>query len=47
MYTMNDLRDAVRILMESPFWPRYSVDVKRAMARELAMLLYAGAQAIN
>ena len=42
MYTLDDLKMAVRILSSSPFWVRYSVAVKSAMARELAGILYIG-----
>ncbi len=39
-YTLQDLQDAVRILCLSPFWARYTVEIKRGMARELANLLH-------
>jgi hypothetical protein len=39
-YTLQDLQDAVKILCLSPFWERYTVEVKRIMARELANLLH-------
>jgi len=39
-YTLQDLRDAVKILCLSPFWDRYTVEIKRGMARELANLLH-------
>jgi hypothetical protein len=42
-YTLQDLQDAVKILCLSPFWERYTVEVKRIMARELANLLHCAA----
>ena len=39
-YTLADLQDAVRILCLSPFWERYTVEIKMGMARELANLLH-------
>ena len=42
-YTLKDLQDAVKILCLSPFWERYTVEVKRIMARELANLLHCAA----
>jgi hypothetical protein len=42
-YTLQDLQDAVKILCLSPFWERYTVEVKRIMAPELANLLHCAA----
>jgi hypothetical protein len=42
-YTLQDLQDAVKILCLSPFWERYTVEVKRIMDRELANLLHCAA----
>ena len=42
-YTLADLQDAVRILCLSPFWGRYSVEIKMGMARERANLLHVAA----
>ena len=39
-YTLADLQAAVKILCLSPFWARYTVEIKRGMARELANLLH-------
>jgi hypothetical protein len=39
-YTMQALKEAIAILSQSPFWSRYSLLVKRTMARELAQILY-------
>lgn len=47
MYTMQTLREAVRILASSPFWAGYSVEVKRMMVRELSAILFIGSQATN
>jgi len=42
-YTLQDLQDAVNILYLSPFWARYTVEIKLAMVRELANLLHCAA----
>lgn len=42
MYTIQTLREAVRILASSPFWAGYSVEVKLAMVRELSAILFLG-----
>ena len=42
-YTLQDLQDAVKILCISPLWERYTVEIKRSMARELANLLHCAA----
>ena len=47
MYTMQTMREAVRILATSPFWVGYSVDVKRGMVRELSAILFLGQAVIN
>ena len=42
-YTLADLQEAIKILRLSPFWDRYTVEIKRSMARELANLLHCAA----
>ena len=42
MYTMQTMREAIRILATSPFWAEYAVDVKREMVRELSAILFLG-----
>ena len=42
-YTLADLQDAIKILCLSPFWKRYTVEIKMGMARELANLLHSAA----
>ena len=47
MYTIQTMREAVRILATSPLWAGYAVVVKREMVRELSAILFLGEGAIN